>query len=126
MSTILCVDDNPGNLCLVSTLFEMEGYNVLSTSDPRNALDLAKSTFFELAVLDYDLPHINGAELARELKRIQPDVPIILFSGSLSITAEELTVIDEHVCKGETSGTLLLAASCLLKPRTRARACGKT
>jgi DNA-binding response OmpR family regulator len=104
----------------------MQGYKVLSTSDPRKALDLANSSFFELAVLDYDLPHIRGTALARELKRIRPHVPILLFSGALSIAAEELTAIDEHIHKGESPGALLLTASCLLKPRAQSHAFGKT
>lgn len=117
MLTILCVDDDPRDLCLVTALFQMRGYGVLATSDPHQAMDLAKSVLFELAVLDYNLPRMSGTALARELKRIRPNVPIVLFSGALSIAAEELTAIDEHVQKGESPDALLLKTRHLLKPR---------
>jgi DNA-binding response OmpR family regulator len=121
MSTILCVDDDLSTLSLLASLFKMQGFAVLATDDPRKAMDLAKNILFELAVVDYDLPHMSGTTLALELKRISPNLPIVLFSGTLSIAAEELTAVDEHVVKGETPDTLMLKTRFLLKPATGTR-----
>jgi CheY-like chemotaxis protein len=116
VSTILCVDDNPHDLSLVTALFETQGYFVLSTDDPQEALNWAKGAVFDLAILDYELPSMNGTTLARKLKRISPRIPILLFSGALSIAPEELFAFDEYIAKGESPGMLLFKTRCLLEP----------
>ena len=104
---LLCVDDDPRFLTLFTAVLEASGYNVVTTNDPRNVLELAAGTNFDLVILDYDMPHMNGAELACRLKEQKCDLPIVLFSGNLSVPANVLSVVDEHVAKGQGMDLLL-------------------
>lgn len=42
-------------------------------------------TFFDLALVDYEMPIMSGARLVEELKFIMPDVPVVLLSGRKDI-----------------------------------------
>jgi two-component system cell cycle sensor histidine kinase/response regulator CckA len=101
------VDDDPRFLMLFTTALEATGYSVVGTNDPRTALQLATGAAFDLAIVDYDMPHMNGAELACRLKKHKCDLPIILFSGNLSLPADALSAVDDHVFKGGSLELLL-------------------
>jgi len=80
--TILVADDNAmirKNLC---TIFESEeDYDLCAeASNGEEAIALAKQHKPDLIVLDFQMPVLNGIEAAQVLKRIMPDVPIILFT----------------------------------------------
>lgn len=110
-SRLLCVDDDPRFLMVFAALLESAGYVVEALSDPRLAVELACRTAFDLVILDYDMPHMNGAELACQLKEQKRDLPIVLFSGNPSPPAEALNVIDAYVVKGQGIGSLLRTLS---------------
>ena len=61
----------------------------------------------DLVILDYDMPHINGAELACQIKQHKSDLPIILFSGNASLPPHALSAVDDYVVKGGTLELLL-------------------
>jgi DNA-binding response OmpR family regulator len=114
MKTILCVDDHPGALSLLKSVFQKCGFAVFTAGDPLEAIASAEQTTFDLAVLDYELPNMSGISLAKSLRRIKPLVPLVLFSGCLSITDEELSAVDAYVAKGENINILLAKVRDLL------------
>jgi len=59
------------------------------------------------AILDYGLPDMTGGEVAREIKRLKPDTPILLFSGANDIPPHECAFVDVVVPKGEGTRALL-------------------
>ncbi len=65
---ILLVEDNPLNLKLARTLLEFEGYEVLSAEDGRQALALVAQHVPALALIDIQLPGMDGLELVRRLR----------------------------------------------------------
>jgi len=75
MKTILCVDDHSGALSLLESLFQKCGFVVFTAGDPLEAITSAQHTTFDLAALDYELPHMSGISLARRLRSIKPFVP---------------------------------------------------
>ena len=87
---------------------------MFTAGDPLEAIASAEQTTFDLAVLDYELPNMSGISLAKSLRRIKPLVPLVLFSGCLSITDEELSAVDAHVAKGENIDILLAKVRDLL------------
>jgi PAS domain S-box-containing protein len=93
---ILFVDDEPG---IVESLVEMLkrlGYSLSSRVSSLEALEAfkAKPNHFDLVITDQTMPQMNGAELAREILKIRPDIPVILCSGfSEIITPEEALAI---------------------------------
>jgi CheY-like chemotaxis protein len=59
------------------------GYKVIARTDPLVALQLfcEAPEQFDLIITDHAMPKMNGTELARELTRIRPDIPVILCTG---------------------------------------------
>ena len=76
-TTVLYVDDNPKSSQLLARVLEECGFRVISRSDPMEALALCGRTYFDLALLDHEMPGMTGAKLAREIKQLVPDVPIV-------------------------------------------------
>ena len=81
--TILVVDDDPEVLSLAVDVLQMAGYTVLSTLDPRHALQLARTLTEPLHLLltDVVMPLMNGLQLASEFRAIRPEVKILLMSA---------------------------------------------
>ena len=83
---ILCADDDRDLLNLVSTLLTGRGYRVQTVTDGVQALRLVPLYRPDLVITDFDMPYINGLELARRLRehRTTARIPIILLSGHAS------------------------------------------
>ncbi len=78
---ILCVDDQAAALALRCMVLSSAGYKVLTASDGAAALELFRCNQVDLVVTDYCLPGITGAQVAAEMKRLKPEIPVVLFSG---------------------------------------------
>jgi len=80
--TILVADDNPTIREMLCKLFESEkDYDICGeASNGQEAIDLAFKCRPHLIILDLSMPVMDGLTAARELKRLMPDVPIILFT----------------------------------------------
>ena len=61
---VLCVDDNALTIHLLSLILQQQGYKVLTSSDPIKALKVLQREAVDLALLDYEMPQMNGGELA--------------------------------------------------------------
>ena len=77
---ILCVDDDHIGLGLRSALLENEGYSVTAVGCPFMALEYDVSQF-HLAILDFDMPALNGFQLLLRLWAAHASFPIVLLSG---------------------------------------------
>jgi len=74
-------------------MLENLGYEVAISTNSEEALEMFRSDpeDFDLIITDQSMPVLTGTQLARELKRIKADVPVILVSGfSASILSREL------------------------------------
>lgn len=107
--TVLCVDDNAAFLATFSALLEFAGISATATTDPAHGLALARSAFFDLAILDYHMPGMNGAQLARGIRQTRPGMPLILLSANESVPAEDLLVFNRFLQKGEGFQEVVLA-----------------
>ena len=74
--TLLCVDDDPGIRQLYEAMLGTYGYEVLVAEGGHQALNLFRSKAKEIdaVISDYEMPGMNGAQLAAELKRYDPDI----------------------------------------------------
>ena len=81
MKTILVVDDDDGVGALVRDILVLEGYTVLDTSDPQEALRIASQQAIHLLLTDVVMPLMRGTELARRLEAISPQTKVLLMSA---------------------------------------------
>lgn len=61
----------------------------------------------DVAVLDYDMPVMNGCVLANRLRATYPELKIILYSGAIDIPENEMTSVDVFVSKSDGMDALL-------------------
>ena len=89
---ILFVDDEADLADMVQQMLERLGYSVVAKTSSLEALEVFKvhPDQFDLVITDQTMPHMAGVDLAKELMRIRPEIPIILCTGfSEVISAEE-------------------------------------
>ena len=89
---ILVVEDSRTQRILIQSLLEKAGYQVTGAADGREALTAIAFEVPQLVVTDLDMPEMNGLELVRALKEVNPGLPVILTTahGSELIAAESL------------------------------------
>lgn len=80
-SVILCVDDEETPLELRKLVLQKAGYEVLTASSARDALEVAGKHAIDLVLSDVLMPGTTGVELARELKTRFPELRVVLYSG---------------------------------------------
>ncbi|MBZ5656290.1 MAG: response regulator [Acidobacteriia bacterium] len=95
---LLCIDDNQAILEYERSLFEGLGFNVVTTASARHGLRLATTSTFDAVLLDYQMPDLNGHEVATEIRRMRPETLVIMFSGS-EIPEETQKLVDAVVPK---------------------------
>lgn len=107
LPTVLCVDDDAHQRMLLRAVLEHFGFRVMTAKSASDALEIAQWFPFEVALLDYELPDMTGAQLAHEIRAIEPIAAIILLSGCPHLRAGELIYVDAHVVKGSPITELL-------------------
>lgn len=80
---VLLVDDDPGVIETAVKLLQRLGLQVLCAMDGDHAIHLFRAQARHLAgiILDVTMPRLDGAQTLAELRRIRPDVPVIVSSG---------------------------------------------
>jgi CheY-like chemotaxis protein len=88
---ILFVDDEKVVVQMGRKMLERLGYQVTTSTDGSDALETFRSQpeQFDLVITDQTMPNMTGAELAQELMRIRPDIPVILCSGFSELIDQE-------------------------------------
>jgi PAS domain S-box-containing protein len=81
--SILLVDDEQIMVELETLLLERLGYQVTSETDSLRALELfhADADRFDLIITDCTMPQLTGTDLAKEIRRIRPGIPIVMCTG---------------------------------------------
>ena len=82
---VLYVDDESALVMLVTRLLRRLGYEVSGYTDPTQALQafVSQPQSFDAVVTDLSMPTLSGFDLARKLRAVRPDIPIVLTSGYL-------------------------------------------
>jgi len=81
-STILLVDDDPTILALLKAILIREGYNVVGAECPAIAIEITRQITFDMLITDFQMPGMNGFEMARHLTKNRPALPVLLISGA--------------------------------------------
>ena len=101
---LLCIEDDSTYLSLRKAFLEQSGYNVIGATTAQEALSVLREAPVCATITDHFLHGTTGAQLAREMKRLKPDVPIILYSGSVP---DRLLGADVFINKNESVHTFL-------------------
>lgn len=116
MAKILCIDDETSALSVRKRLLESAGHEVVTARSGEEGIQLFRSQPPDLVLLDYWMPGMNGIVTARELRRVDPSVPMIILSGLAQLPDETIGVVDRWILKDEGPEFLLNTITALLKP----------
>ncbi len=91
-SSILVVDDDPNSLFGICQILKDEGYEVIPAESGKGALERLKGNAINLIITDEKMPNLSGMELLSEVKKLEPNIPVILMTayGSVSMAVEAL------------------------------------
>ncbi|MBM4287034.1 MAG: sigma-54-dependent Fis family transcriptional regulator [Deltaproteobacteria bacterium] len=81
MEKILLVDDDEGLLHFLQRFFTKQGYSVRSCSSGQAALEIIAGEEFDLILLDYKMPGLNGLDTLKEVRRLQVKTPVIIMTA---------------------------------------------
>jgi two-component system, OmpR family, alkaline phosphatase synthesis response regulator PhoP len=81
MLRILLAEDEENIRDTVKLNLELEGYEVVTTSNGREAVKITKEQHFDLMVLDVMLPEINGYQICEQVRLTDRDTPIIFLTA---------------------------------------------
>lgn len=116
---ILCIDDEALGLKIRKAVLEKEGYRVLTAPDGSSGLTQFRNEPVEGVILDYFMPGMDGGQVAVEMRRCRPEVPILLLSAYINLPAEVVQMVDFTVLKGEGPAELLIKVRRMLSERQR-------
>lgn len=104
--TVLCADDEVNELTARRMVFESAGFQVHVARDGQQALEVFQAHPLDAVVLDYFMPGMNGLSVAREMKRLRPEVPIVVLSGFASLPGETIGLVDAWMQKRDVEALL--------------------
>jgi CheY-like chemotaxis protein len=105
---VLCIDDDLPGLEIRRIFLETFGFQVLTATGGQEGLLLLTSHPVDLVILDYQMPGMNGEQVAAEIRHHWPQLPIVMltgFAGLIPDSAEKL--VNCIVDKGSPSADLI-------------------
>jgi DNA-binding response OmpR family regulator len=110
---ILCIDDDAAILSYEKALLEKSGHSVITAESAQQGLGLVTTYKFDAVILDYEMPDMNGCDVAFEIKRVRPKQVVILLSGS-EVPSYAQVLVDAFILKPNAIRELLpmIAALC--------------
>ncbi len=112
---LLCVDDHAEVLSIMEDFLRVSGYSVLTAPSGIRGLQLRRRSSVDAVILDFEMPKMDGAELALRIKSEWPELPVLMFTGYPADVPEEIRrSVDAFVVKGDPADTLLQTLERLL------------
>ncbi|MEO7306167.1 MAG: response regulator [Ferruginibacter sp.] len=125
MKSILLIEDNVDILENLTEYFELEGYHVISTSESKKGIELARKFIPDLIICDMPKPGIDGYEVLRLLIKTSRTSKIpFIFSTTLCEAFDRSEALefgaDEYIIKPfELENILIMAKACILSGSKR-------
>jgi CheY-like chemotaxis protein len=117
-TAVLCIDDDRVVLECEKDFLETFGYSVETASSGREGLELAGRHSFDVVIVDYCMPEMNGQELAIAMRQLKPRASIIMLSGMADLGGRPLEAVDAFVVK-DCLASQLLPTIASLREQTR-------
>lgn len=115
--TVLCIDDEPQTLVLRRNLLEMYGFSVVTELSGADGLRRLAEGPVDLVLLDYMMPGMTGEQLAEEIKRLHPSMPVVVVSGFPELPEGLLRKVDGYVRKGQDPEAMIVVVNSALASR---------
>lgn len=93
-SSVLVVDDDVDSCCSLADVLADRGYDVATAHDGRSALELAAARPFDIALLDFRMPDMNGVQLWRRLKALRTEMVALLVTAHASPETERAALAE--------------------------------
>jgi CheY-like chemotaxis protein len=104
---LLCVDDDSAFRQFYKNLLGSYGYDVTVAASAKQALKMFLSRNVDAVLTDFEMPEMTGAELAARLKKMRPELPVLLVSGSASVHQKPPSGVDATFAKGTAASALI-------------------
>lgn len=110
--TILVVDDQNDLLDVIAAMLEAAGAEVAPTTEPADVLAAVEGdpAAWDLVITDFDMPGVNGAELATALHAVAPRLPVILVTALAGVSGRAGALFDAVLPKPVDRQALVMAA----------------
>ncbi|MBL9122837.1 MAG: response regulator [Planctomycetaceae bacterium] len=82
---ILVVDDDRSACAAVSRMLTGEGYSVDTAENGEAALAAMRHADYDLAILDYQMPGMDGVELCQKMREMKPEIPAVFVTAFTTI-----------------------------------------
>jgi two-component system alkaline phosphatase synthesis response regulator PhoP len=115
---ILLVEDEPGLVLTLSDRLANEGYHVESVRDGESGFDRAANEAFDLVILDVMLPHKNGFDICRDLRRRSVNTPVLMLTARGQVVDKVVGLklgADDYITKPFEMMELLARVEALLR-----------
>ena len=89
---VLLIEPDNANKTIVELLLKKQGYNVYSTDDPEEGIDLAKTYDYNVIISELDFPGLKPLDVIRQIRRSGIKTPIIAFPAEYSVDTEVLAL----------------------------------
>lgn len=106
---VLCVDDDEDSRLMLTTLLELALIEAKAVGTAAQALSSIQTERFDLYLLDAMLPDLDGFELCRRMRALDPHTPILFFSGAAYADDKKRGIeagADAYVIKPDLDGLL--------------------
>jgi DNA-binding response OmpR family regulator len=97
---VLCVEDHVSALSAIKSTLERDGYEVISAVSGQQALDLFSAQQVDGVLLKSKLPDLQSMAVLRQMKRINANVPVLLFMGLGRTTRVLLQFLSAYLGRG--------------------------
>jgi DNA-binding NtrC family response regulator len=91
---ILVIDDDKDVCAFLKKFLSEDGYNINTLARPDHALDKIKEKTYHLIILDLKMPHIKGEDLLTEIRKVSPDISVIILTAHPSVDSAVQTMKD--------------------------------
>jgi DNA-binding response OmpR family regulator len=78
---VLLIDDEEEFTSTLAERLEIRGYTAVTAGDGEQGIQAVMSQDFDIAILDLMMPGMNGLDALKQIKSIEPDLPVILLTG---------------------------------------------
>ena len=124
MARIIIVDDDPMIIDIVRATLEKDGHIVGALPDGTSVADVAVHKRPDLMILDCSMPHVNGIDALREVRRSTNfDLPILMLTGRTSASDERIAFhagADDYLRKPFDPDQLRVRVAALIGQQQRA------